>query len=98
MAGTYELKATANGEFMFNLKAGNGQVILTSERYSAKAGAVNGIESVRTNSPVDDRYERRVAKGNGSVALIDRRTRFTGLVSGFGSDHSGELIECGRET
>ncbi len=47
---------------MFNLRAGNGQVILTSERYTTKAAALNGIESVRTNAPVDDRYEWRVAK------------------------------------
>ncbi len=31
---------------MFNLKAANGEVILTSERYTAKANAENGIDSV----------------------------------------------------
>ncbi|MCP4082306.1 MAG: YegP family protein [Planctomycetaceae bacterium] len=70
MAGAYELKPTANGEFMFNLKAGNGQVILTSERYNAKAGALGGIESVRTNSPDDDRYERRVAKDDSPYFVL----------------------------
>lgn len=61
MAGKYELKKTSNGEFMFNLKAGNGEVILTSERYAAKSGAQNGIESVRVNSPHDSRYDRRAS-------------------------------------
>lgn len=57
MAGTYELKRTKNGQFMFNLKAGNGQVIATSEQYTTKAAALNGIESVKTNAgaaKVDD--------------------------------------------
>lgn len=59
MAGSYELKTASNGQFMFNLRAGNGQVILTSEMYKAKAGAENGIESVRKNAPDDGRYDRR---------------------------------------
>ena len=51
MPGTYALKKTTDGQFMFNLKAGNGEVILTSERYTAKASAENGIASVRTSPP-----------------------------------------------
>ena len=50
MAGTFELKNTKSGQFMFNLKAGNGQVIATSEHYTTKAAALNGIESVKTNA------------------------------------------------
>ena len=64
MAGKFELKATANGGFMFNLKAGNGQVILSSQVYKAKADALNGIESVRKNAASDERFDRRTsAKG-----------------------------------
>ena len=59
MAGKYELKKTASGKFMFNLKAGTGQVILTSELYNEKASALNGIASVQKNSPDDGRYERK---------------------------------------
>ena len=29
MAGKFELKQSSDGQFMFNLKAGNGQIILT---------------------------------------------------------------------
>jgi uncharacterized protein YegP (UPF0339 family) len=50
MAGKFELKATKNGQFMFNLKASNGQIIATSEQYSSKAAALNGIESVKKNA------------------------------------------------
>ena len=50
MSGKFDLKKSTNEQFFFNLKAGNGQVILTSELYKAKAGALNGIESVRKNA------------------------------------------------
>ncbi len=60
MAGTYEIKESGDG-FMFNLKAGNGQVILTSQKYTTKQGAMDGIESVRTNSPMDERYDRETS-------------------------------------
>ena len=62
MAGKFVLKKTGNGKFQFNLLAGNGQVILSSEVYEAKASAANGIESVRKNAPDDGRYDRLVAK------------------------------------
>ena len=54
----YALKKTSDGQFMFNLHAANGEIILTSERYTAKAGAQNGIDSVKENSPIDGRYDR----------------------------------------
>ena len=37
MAAKFEIKKSANEQFMFNLKAANGEVILTSETYSPKA-------------------------------------------------------------
>lgn len=61
MTGYFELKP-AKGGFMFNLKAANHEVILTSEVYTAKPGAQNGIESVRGNAHHDTRYERKTAK------------------------------------
>ncbi len=62
MAAKYDLKKSSNGKFYFNLKAANGEVILTSEMYEARAGAENGIESVRKNGPDEKRYERRESK------------------------------------
>ncbi|MDR6763230.1 uncharacterized protein YegP (UPF0339 family) [Flavobacterium sp. 2755] len=57
--GKFVITKRTNGEFQFNLKAGNGQTILTSEGYSTKAAALNGIESVKTNSQDDNRYDRK---------------------------------------
>jgi len=63
MAAKFVIKKTSDGQFRFNLKAGNGETILTSESYVAKASAENGIESVQKNAPLDERYERFVDKG-----------------------------------
>ena len=52
MAGKFVLSKGATGKFHFVLKAGNGEVILRSETYTARASAVNGIESVRKNAPI----------------------------------------------
>lgn len=59
MAGKFELKKCEDGQYMFNLKATNGQVILTSELYKAKASAENGIESVRSNATREGAFETR---------------------------------------
>ncbi|WP_346895380.1 YegP family protein [uncultured Roseibium sp.] len=59
MAGKFELYQDKAGEYRFRLKAGNGEIILVSEGYKQKASAENGIESVRKNSPTDERYERK---------------------------------------
>lgn len=61
MAGTFELKKASNGEYYFRLLAGNREPILRSEMYVSKASAENGIASVKTNAPLDERYERKNA-------------------------------------
>ena len=50
MAGKVELWTDRGGDWRFNLKASNGQVIAASQGYSSKASALNGIESVKTNA------------------------------------------------
>ena len=60
--GKFEVKNSSSGKIMFNLKAGNGQVILTSELYESRSACMNGIESVKKNAPDDGRFERKTAK------------------------------------
>ncbi len=57
MAGKFVLSKGKSGQYHFNLKAGNGEIIATSESYKSKAAALNGIESVKKNAAdakVDD--------------------------------------------
>ncbi len=50
--GKFVVRETNTG-IKFDLKAGNGEVIATSEVYSAEKSCMNGIESVRTNCGAD---------------------------------------------
>lgn len=49
--GKFVVRKTNTG-VKFDLKAGNGQVIATSEVYNSDAACKNGIESVKKNAPV----------------------------------------------
>lgn len=62
MAGKFELKKSNSGQFMFNLKAANGQVVLTSELYKVKTSAEGGIESVKKHAGDDGNYERKLSQ------------------------------------
>ncbi|MDR6502764.1 DUF1508 domain-containing protein [Burkholderia sp. MS455] len=61
MAAKFVIKKASDGQFLFHLKAGNGEIILRSELYKTKASAENGVASVRKNAPDDARYERKTA-------------------------------------
>jgi hypothetical protein len=62
--GRFELKQSSGGQYFFNLKAGNGQIILTSEMYNSKNAAESGIESVKRNAADGNRFERKVGTNN----------------------------------
>ena len=62
MASKFVLKKSSDGQFRFVLKAGNGETILTSELYKARPSALNGIESVKKNAALDERYEKKTDK------------------------------------
>jgi len=69
MAGKFELKKGKGGTYSFNLKASNGQVILTSQSYKSKAAATNGIKSVCTNCKKASFFEQKTAK-NGQPYFV----------------------------
>lgn len=56
----FELKKSGE-KFHFVLKAGNGQVILSSQMYASKASAQKGIESIKANCGDDSLYEKKTA-------------------------------------
>ncbi len=59
MPASFRLRQAADGQSYFNLTAENNQIILTSETYTTKQAALKGIESVRANGPLAERFERR---------------------------------------
>lgn len=47
--GKFEITKRVDDHFMFNLKASNGEIVLTSQGYTSKSSCQNGIESVKAN-------------------------------------------------
>ena len=68
--GVFELTAARGGKFKWNLKATNGKVVLTSQLYTGKPAAKNGIASVKKNARHDARYERKKAKNGKSYFVL----------------------------
>ena len=48
--GKFEITTRKNGEFQFNLKATNGQIIGSSQMYANEVNMKNGIASVMKNA------------------------------------------------
>ena len=63
MPGKFEIKKAKNGKYYFNLKAGNGEIILSSQMYADKRGCKNGIESVRKNAASEAQFSVEEDKG-----------------------------------
>jgi uncharacterized protein YegP (UPF0339 family) len=104
----FEITTRKNGEFQFNLKASNGEVILTSEGYTTKAACLNGAESVKKNAVDEKRFEKMVAKNgkpyftlkatNGQVIgqsqmYASERNRDNGIASVMKNAPVAEIVE-----
>jgi uncharacterized protein YegP (UPF0339 family) len=64
MAAQYLLHPAGTAQFHWDLKAGNGEVILSSQMYASKQNAETGIASCRTNSSDDTKFARLMSKDN----------------------------------
>ncbi|WP_336686878.1 YegP family protein [Chryseobacterium bernardetii] len=71
--GKFVITRRVNKEYQFNLKAKNGEIILTSEGYVQKASCHKGIESVKLNSLEDSRYERKVSVNDKDYFVLKAR-------------------------
>ena len=86
---SFEVYKDNAGETRFRLKASNGETILSSEGYSAKASAMNGIESVKENSKMDERFESYTDKaGKYRVRLKATNGQVIGSSEGYESEAS----------
>ena len=87
----FQVKPGKNNQFYFNLTAKNGQTILSSEGYNAKASCENGIESVKKNAHEDSRYDRKIAKdGQHFFVLKASNGEIIGKSEMYGSSASME--------
>ena len=61
----FQIFLGADDQYYFRLLAVNGQIILGSEGYTARESCLNGIDSVKENAPLDERYLRKTTEGGG---------------------------------
>ena len=64
MSSKFTLFKGNNGQYYFNLKAGNGEKILGSEGYIYKSSCQNGIASVKANAANEYRYEKKISSNS----------------------------------
>ena len=62
--GMYEIKRAGDGRYMFNIRAGNTQVIASSQMYTSMASCRNGIKSVGVNAPIAPIEDQTLATVN----------------------------------
>ena len=73
MSGKFEIKKAKNGQFHFNLKATNGEIILSSETYTTKSNAKKGIESVRRNAESESQFARLESRNKKPYFVLKAR-------------------------
>jgi uncharacterized protein len=64
MAARYEISKTASGKFHFVLKAGNNEVILSSQQYADKSGAEGGVASCQKHGTSASNFEKKTSKAD----------------------------------
>ena len=74
MAAKFEIDTRSNGEFHFNLKAGNGEIILTSGLYDSRAAASEGVATVIACAHDDSQIERKVASNRKPYFVLNTTT------------------------
>lgn len=51
-------RSALNGQYYYRLKSSNNKIILSGEGYTTLQSCKDGIQSVKTNSPYDSRYQK----------------------------------------
>ena len=89
--GKFVIKKGKDAQFYFNLKANNGEIILSSEGYTTRTGCKKGIKSVQVNSAFEARFEKLTAKnGKSYFNLKARNAQVIGKSEMYESEKSRE--------
>ena len=91
MTSKFYIKKATNAQYYFVLTAENNEIILrSSETYVTKQGCINGIESVRINSPYDNRYFRGESGSQYYFVLLAANKEKIGVSEMYNSIQSRE--------
>lgn len=83
--GTLDLWRSSDGQWWFHVVSGNGRILLTSEGYTTRTGALNGVLSVLENGVDADRYEVHATAIGHNVHLHAENARVIGSTESYAS-------------
>jgi uncharacterized protein YegP (UPF0339 family) len=78
MPSKFVLTKCISGRYRFVLRDASGVIILSSERHASRGNALNAIDSVKTNAPIEGRYDRRSENGRHYFTLLARNSQLLG--------------------
>ena len=93
--GKFEIKATGAG-VKFNLKAGNGEVIATSQVYKSMKSCKNGIASVAKNAPIAELEDQTAEEGKKANPKFELYTDKAGEFRFRLKAANGQIIAVGE--
>lgn len=70
MPAKFEITKRKSGQYIFNLLASNGKILLTSEIFTTKADVVRRIESVKKYSARNANFQRMTSGNEASFFVI----------------------------
>ena len=86
MPGKFELYKDKAGQYRFRLKAGNGEIVLSSEGYASKSSAKNGVKSVQKNAGSKEQFEtKKTRTGKHRFALKAKNHQVIGTGQNYDS-------------
>lgn len=80
-----------DGKYYFRLRAGNDEIILSSQGYATRPGCRKGIRSVQANAGLPERYQRRTTKtGEAYFVLLAGNNQVIGRSESYSSEAARE--------
>jgi uncharacterized protein YegP (UPF0339 family) len=70
MAPEFEVYQGNDDQFYFRLRAANNEIVLTSEGYVSKDGCLNGVDSVKSNAPMVEHFQKKQSSDNQYYFLL----------------------------
>lgn len=87
-AGKFDLWQATDGQWHFHLKSGNGAILLTSEAYTSRTGAISGVLSTLNNGVDSAQYQLAVAAHGYTLHLVAGNNEIIGFTEVYASKSS----------
>jgi len=96
--GSVDMWQATDGQWHFHVVAGNGNILLASEAYTTRAGAINGILSVKSNGADPGQYQMEQAAHGFVLHLLATNGQTIGFTEVYSTKTSAQraITSCVR--